>query len=69
MPVFRDSKGAFGTATSDSERTSVSHDTKRFLMIIIDYESSPQLIEATIMAKNLLQKYANATNFDIKNIR
>jgi DNA/RNA-binding domain of Phe-tRNA-synthetase-like protein len=68
MPVFRDDKGAFGTPTSDSERTSVSLETKRFLMIIIDYASCPQLIEATQMAKNLLEKYAHAVNFEIKNI-
>ena len=69
MPVFRDSIGAFGTPTSDSERTSVSLETKKFLMIIIDYAVSPQLAEATGFAKELLVKYANATNFDIKNIR
>ncbi len=69
MPVFRDSKGAFGTPTSDSERTSVTDQTKRFLMIIIDYAGSPQLAEATAFAKELLEKYAQATNFEIKNIR
>lgn len=68
MPVFRDEKGAFGTPTSDSERTAVSLETKRFLMIIIDYASSPQLSEATKLAKKLLEKYAQATNFEIKNI-
>ena len=68
MPVFRDAKGAFGTPTSDSERTSVSLETKRFLMIIIDYASSPQLSEATVLAKNLFEKYAQATNFEIENI-
>ena len=69
MPVFRDANGAFGTPTSDSERTSVSLNTKRFLMIIIDYAASPQLAETTDFAKNLLEKYAQATNFEIKNIR
>lgn len=69
MPVFRDSKGAFGTPTSDSERTSVTLETRRFLMIIIDYDSSPQLAVATNYARQLLVKYARATNFDIKNIR
>lgn len=69
MPVFRDSIGAFGTPTSDSERTSVTLETKRFLMIIIDYAASPQLAEATNIAKGLLVKYASATNFDIKNIK
>lgn len=68
MPVFRDAKGAFGTPTSDSERTSVTLETKRFLMVIIDYASSNQLLEATDLAKNLLEKYTNATNFEIKNI-
>jgi DNA/RNA-binding domain of Phe-tRNA-synthetase-like protein len=69
MPVFRDEKGAFGTPTSDSERTSVSMQTKRFLMIIIDYAVSQQLTEATVFAKKLLEKYAQTTNFEIKNIR
>jgi len=68
MPVFRDANGAFGTPTSDSERTSVSQETKRFLMIIIDYAASSQLAEATDLAKNLLEKYAQATNIEIKNI-
>jgi len=69
MPVFRDSIGAFGTTTSDSERTSVSLDTKRFLMIIIDYAGSHQLNEATDFAKELLEKYVQANNIEIKNIR
>ena len=69
MPVFRDSIGAFGTPTSDSERTSVSLETKRFMMIIIDYAATPQLAEATAFAKDLLVKYANAINFEIKTVK
>jgi len=68
MPVFRDEKGAFGTPTSDSERTSVSLETKRFLMIIVDYAATVQLDEATAYAKNLLVRFAQATNFEIENI-
>jgi DNA/RNA-binding domain of Phe-tRNA-synthetase-like protein len=68
MPVFRDSAGAFGTPTSDSDRTSVSLETRRFLMIIIDYAFSPKLEEATVFAKELLVKYAHASSFEIKNI-
>jgi DNA/RNA-binding domain of Phe-tRNA-synthetase-like protein len=66
MPVFRDLKGAFGTPTSDSVRTSVSLETQRFLMIIIDYANSGDLGEATKHAINLLEKYANATNLENK---
>ncbi len=69
LPLFRDDKGAFGTPTSDSERTSVSMQTKQFLMIIIDFGMSSQLIEATNLAVYLLEKYAYATNFEIKNIK
>ena len=69
LPLFRDKIGAFGTPTSDSERTSVSFQTKRFLMIIIDFSASSQLNVATNMAVDLLKKYAHATNIESKNIR
>ena len=69
LPVFRDDIGAFGTPTSDSERTSVSLQTKRFLMIIIDYGASFELNEATNLAIDLLKKYAQATNIELKNIK
>jgi DNA/RNA-binding domain of Phe-tRNA-synthetase-like protein len=68
MPVFRDNKGAFGTPTSDSVRTCVSSETKRFLMIIINYGAT-SLSLATEMAIELLQKYATAQKIEIKNIK
>lgn len=68
LPVFRDEIGSFGTSTSDSVRTAVSLQTKRFLMIIIDYEASSQLKGATEYAIHLLKEFANATNFEIKSI-
>lgn len=69
MPVFRDEAGAFGTPTSDSVRTCVSNQTKRFLMIIVDYYSSDLLHEATILSENLLRKYAGANNFEITQVK
>jgi DNA/RNA-binding domain of Phe-tRNA-synthetase-like protein len=69
MPVFRDRNGAFGTPTSDSQRTSVSLNTKRFLMIIINYGASTSINEATEMAIYLLKKYAKATNIELKTIK
>ena len=68
IPVFRDETGAFGTPTSDSERTSVSLETKRFLMIIIDYSPEGKLDEATNMAVKFLEKYAEAKNVECKMI-
>ncbi|SHE79049.1 phosphoenolpyruvate synthase [Mariniphaga anaerophila] len=69
LPVFRDEKGAFGTPTSDSVRTSVTKETGRFLMVIIDYGSSEKLEEATTLAVSLLRKYANAGNIELKIIQ
>ena len=69
MPVFRDEIGAFGTSTSDSLRTSVTENTKRFLMVIVDYEESNQLEKATHMAVSLLEKYAKASEIQIQTIK
>lgn len=64
LPVFRDQSGAFGTPTSDSERTRVSDETKRFLMIIINFGITPGLKEAQQNAKELLQEYCSAVNIE-----
>lgn len=64
IPVFRDGTGAFGTPTSDSERNSVSLDTNRFLMIIIDFGGG-ELQQATSIATGLLKKYAGAKNIKL----
>ncbi len=60
LPVFRDSNGAFGSATSDSERTMVTESTKRFLMVLIGFGANETLQETTDLAIDLLQKYAQA---------
>ena len=67
MPVFRDEIGAFGTPTSDSDRTSVSLKTRRFLMIIIDFGGG-ELQQATELATALLKKYAGAYNIEIDKV-
>ncbi|MFW5773394.1 MAG: B3/4 domain-containing protein, partial [Tangfeifania sp.] len=67
LPAFRDEKGAFGTPTSDSERTAVNQNTKRFLMIIIDFGEG-DLKKATKLASEYLERFAFAKNFKIKRI-
>jgi len=68
MPVFRDAAGAFGTPTSDSERTSVTAVTRSFLMVIIDFAGTTLLDEATVLARSLLEKYAQGERFEIVKI-
>jgi len=62
LPVFRDEKGAFGTPTSDSQRTEVSLNTTHFLMILIDFGGDNLLEVATQMAIRLLSDFCQATN-------
>lgn len=66
LPVFRDEAGAFGTPTSDSERTSVTSATKRFLMVIIGFGANHLLPESGDMAVGLLTRFADAKNLEIK---
>jgi DNA/RNA-binding domain of Phe-tRNA-synthetase-like protein len=61
LPVLRDSKGAFGTPTSDSERTSVSDMTQHFLMVYFDFGTNALLAKAIEYAVELLEKYADAS--------
>lgn len=67
LPTLRDQKGAFGTPTSDSERTAVTPETKRFLMVIMDYGEG-DLKQATQLAAELLERFAYATNFQFKTL-
>ncbi len=64
MPTFRDELGAFGTPTSDSERTGVRPDTKRFLMILVSYDGVHALYEPSQLAVRLLSDYAAATHIE-----
>lgn len=68
LPVFRDARGAFGTPTSDSSRTEVSLETRRFLMILIDFESIDELENAKMMAVHLLKTHCGAENINEYNI-
>lgn len=65
LPVYRDSVGGIGTPTSDEERTKITSDTTRLLMLINGYSGKEELQEATDYAVELLQKYAKAKNIDI----
>lgn len=68
LPVFRDQLGAFGTPTSDSQRTEVNTDTVNFLMILIDFGRSDEMETSKIMAVRLLKEYCHATNIKVYNI-
>lgn len=64
LPTFRDSKGAFGTPTSDSVRTMVRPDTQRFLMILIDYNGTGNLQHWMQESVNLIKEHAQGKNIE-----
>ncbi len=67
LPVIRDSKGGIGTPTSDNERTKVSLSTTRISICLNMYDvSSPTPEEAADTLRNLLIKYCNASNIEIR---
>jgi DNA/RNA-binding domain of Phe-tRNA-synthetase-like protein len=68
MPVFRDNMGAFGTPTSDSERTGVREATKRFMMVIISFDGNDGLRRAGQLAVQLLTEFASASGFETAEI-
>jgi len=68
LPVFRDEVGAFGTPTSDSMRTEVKEQTRRFLMILVDFNGDQLLDESLQLAERLLKNYCNANEFEIRTI-
>ncbi|HET6556106.1 MAG TPA: phenylalanine--tRNA ligase beta subunit-related protein [Prolixibacteraceae bacterium] len=68
LPVFRDQEGAFGTPTSDSQRTEVSNDTRKFLMILIDFDRNSELEKAKLMAIQLLREHCGGSNIKEYNI-
>ena len=60
LPVWRDAVGGIGTPTSDHERTKLTADTTRLLMIVNAYSGHDGLPEALDLATDLLRRYAQA---------
>jgi len=64
LPIFRDDLSAFGSPTSDSQRTMVTDATEKFLMIIIDFNSNDNLQIAIDRAVELYRMFDVASIID-----
>lgn len=63
LPVYRDSQGGVGTPTSDNERTKMTLDTRRLVVLINGYDGNEQRVRENaeyILA--LLARYCQSTN-------
>lgn len=66
LPVFRDSVGAFGSPTSDSERTNVRPGTQSFLMVFLDFGGDKESSAAALrLAEGYLRRFCEADDFEI----
>ncbi len=64
LPVYRDQVGGIGTPTSDEERTKLTLDTTRLLVLINAYGEEQPLDETITYTVSLLQQYASATEIN-----
>lgn len=65
LPVLSDEASAFGSATSDSERTMIQENTQQIVMNIISFGGQSDLKEALDEAVALLKEYASAQNIEM----
>ena len=61
LPLFADTVGPHGSATSDSERTMVTAETKEILAIIVSFSGAENLDRWTQRLGALLRQYAAGT--------
>jgi len=66
LPLFADSQGPHGSATSDSERTMVTSQTSEILAIIVSFDGPESLDRWTQRMSALLAQFAAGQNIAIQ---
>lgn len=69
LPVYRDSIGGIGTPTSDCERTKLTENTTRLLMLVNMYGTDVPAEEIAEYCVNQLEKYCSAGNIKVEFLR
>lgn len=64
LPVFSDSKGAFGSPTSDSMRTMITQQTRNIMLVIISFSGQDKINHFLHEAKTHFTKWAQGSNFN-----
>lgn len=63
LPVFADAQGPFGSPTSDSERTMVTENCTRLLMVLVGFGDAPEIEPALAETVALLEIHCAAAGF------
>lgn len=62
LPVYRDAVGGVGTPTSDHERTKITLDTRRLLVLVNGYDGDEERVRSNAKyLVDLVNKYARGT--------
>lgn len=69
LPLFADSIGPHGSATSDSERTMVTNATQQVIAVIVAFGGSDGLERWTQRMVDLLRSYAAAKDCEVSIVR
>jgi DNA/RNA-binding domain of Phe-tRNA-synthetase-like protein len=69
LPVFADANGPFGSPTSDSERAMIRLESREILMVIFSFTGENGLDAATSRAADLLRRFAQAENVEIRMLK
>ena len=65
LPVMFDEEGPFGNPTSDNDRTMITDATKDLLLVYYAFDDDADLPALLDEAKDLLEKYAGGTDFEL----
>lgn len=66
LPLYCDNEGGIGTPTSDNERTKISDNTTQLLLIINGYNGKNELDKAVNHTIELLEKYADLSEYSYR---
>lgn len=66
LPLFSDEIGAFGSPTSDSERTMITENTKNLLMVLISFNKNTDMQNHLEFTTSALSEHCCATNIETK---
>ena len=64
-----DDDGPFGSPTSDSERAMIGEESKEIIMCIYSFSGDEGVEEYLNSARELLEKYAHGSDFEIRIIK
>lgn len=69
LPVVADDNGPFGSPTSDSERAMIGEGAEEIIMCIYSFSGDEALEEYLNSAKELLEKYADGSDFEMRIVK